>query len=243
MKEALILHIETASSVCSTALSRGQDLIDIRETVDPRSHASRLSPFVDDLMKSNDISFSALDAVSISLGPGSYTGLRIGVSTAKGIAYGADLPIIGVSGLQALANGFIKDFKGDLESGDLLCPMLDARRMEVYSAFFDTDLKIRREVKADIIDEGSYHEFLSQGRVFFFGEGSDKCRDLITHPNSVFIDGIAPSARYMIDLAEEAYHRSDFVDVAYFEPFYLKDFIATIPRNKVIPPRPGTDKS
>lgn len=243
MKAPLILHIETASSVCSAALSRGNALIDIRETIDPRSHASRLSPFIDDLMKSNSIPFSKLDAVSVSLGPGSYTGLRIGVSTAKGIAYRSDVPIIGVLGLQAMACGFIDSYREKIKSGDLLCPMLDARRMEVYSAFYDTNLNMIRDIEADIIDEGSYLDFLEKGRVFFFGEGSNKCREAITHHNAIFIDGVMPSAKFMIELAEDAFRQNDFVDVAYFEPFYLKDFIATIPKNKIIPPGAGADKT
>ena len=243
MEAPLILHIETATSVCSAAVSRGKELTDIRETKDPRSHASRLSPFIDDLMKSNSLSFSDLDAVSVSLGPGSYTGLRIGVSTAKGIAYGANLPIIGVSGLKAMANGFLDSFKGKLSDEDLLCPMLDARRMEVYTALYDNGLSIIRDIKADIIDENSYIDLLNKGRIFFFGEGSDKCKEIITHPNSIFVDGIIPSAKYMIELAVDAFQQNDFVDVAYFEPFYLKDFIATIPKNKIIPPRPNGDKT
>ena len=141
----LILHIETASSVCSTALSKGSSLIDIRETDDPKSHASRLSPYISELMKANSLTFSDLDAVSVSLGPGSYTGLRIGVSTAKGIAYGAGLPIIGISSLQSLANRYISENR-DMLKDDLLCPMLDARRMEVYSAFYNTNLDIVRDI-------------------------------------------------------------------------------------------------
>jgi len=151
---ALILHIETATPVCSTALSRDGILLDFRETNDPRSHASRLSPYIQDLMVSNKLDYSDLDAIALSMGPGSYTGLRIGASTAKGIAFGADIPIIGVSTLKALANRVIREVAelGKDLSNSILCPMLDARRMEVYSAFYTSSLESVREVKADIID-------------------------------------------------------------------------------------------
>jgi len=236
---ALILHIETATSVCSAALSRDGQLISIEETNDPRSHAKKLSPFIDKIFKSQKIKASDLDAVSISLGPGSYTGLRIGVSTVKGIAYGADLPVIGISTLEALACRITKEKASelkDLRSDYLLCPMIDARRMEVYTAFFSPDMGQERKVQADIIEAGSYSEFLEAGPVVFFGDGSDKCREIIKHTNAIFISGVEPSARYMIRLAELYWERQDFLNTAYFEPFYLKDFIATVPKNKIIPP-------
>ena len=197
---ALILHIETASPVCSTALSVDGKLLDFRETNDPKSHASRLSPYIEDLMSANKIIFDDVDAVAISLGPGSYTGLRIGVSTAKGIAYGAGLPIIGISTLQSLANRFIIENLNDsgADKNDLLCPMIDARRMEVYSAFYTQDLKQKREIKADIIDPDSYKEYLDSTRVFFFGDGSQKCKDIIKNPNATFFPDIEPSSRFMI---------------------------------------------
>ena len=236
---ALILHIETATPVCSASLSRDGTLLDLRETNDPRSHATRLSPFIEQLMKSNNLSYDNLDAVSISLGPGSYTGLRIGVSTAKGIAYGAGLPVIGISTLQALANRVVKE-KADIlgeEAKILLCPMLDARRMEVYSAFFTIDLELKREVKADIIESDSYRDYLNPGPVYFFGNGSEKCKETIRHNNARYIPDIESSSQFMIQLAESAFKKKDFLDTAYFEPFYLKDFIATIPKNKIIPPQ------
>ncbi len=238
---SLILHIETATPVCSAALSKDGQLLDLQETNDPRSHATRLSPFIKELMDSNNYDFSDLDAVSISLGPGSYTGLRIGVSTAKGIGYGAGIPLIGISTLQALANRIIQEGKvvlGDISTKNLLlCPMLDARRMEVYTAFFSPQLELARKVQADIIEPDSYMEYLEAGPVLFFGNGSDKCRDIIQHPNAEFIPDIEPSSQYMIQLAEAAWEKQEFVDTAYFEPFYLKEFIATIPKNKIIPPQ------
>ncbi len=238
---ALILHIETATPICSAALSKDRQLLKIKETNDPRSHATRLSPFIDELLKSSGLSVSDLDAISVSLGPGSFTGLRIGVSTVKGLAYGANLPVIGISTLQALTSRLISENPDDLRDlitdKLLLCPMLDARRMEVYTAFYSRGLELKRKVQADIIDADSYLEFLQSGPVVFFGNGSDKCREIIQHPNAHFIAGIEPSARFMIQLAEIAWGKKDFLNTAYFEPFYLKDFIATIPKNRIIPPQ------
>jgi tRNA threonylcarbamoyladenosine biosynthesis protein TsaB len=238
---ALILHIETATQVCSTALSRDGEIIEIRETSDPRSHASRLGPFIEELMSSSGNDFSSLDAIALSLGPGSYTGLRIGASTAKGIAYATGKPAIGISTLKSLANRFIAEHK-DLISGTegealYLCPMIDARRLEVYASIYTPDLKAVRETKADILNSKSFIEYLEKGKVFFFGNGSDKFRDMIHHNNAEFTEGVEPSARYMARLAETSFCMGDFLDLAYFEPFYLKDFIATIPKNKIIPPQ------
>jgi len=192
---ALILHIETASSVCSTALSRDGQLMDTEETNDPRSHAKSLSPFIDKLLKSQKVKVSELDAISVSLGPGSYTGLRIGVSTVKGLAYGAGLPVIGISTLQALACRVMMEKTSELKklkSEYLLCPMLDARRMEVYTAFFSPELDQKRKVQADIIEADSYSEFLEASPIVFFGDGSDKCREIIKHVNARFIAGVEP---------------------------------------------------
>lgn len=238
---ALILHIETATQVCSTALSLDGEITEIRETSDPRSHASRLGPYIEDLMSSSGNDFDSLDALALSLGPGSYTGLRIGASTAKGIAYASGKPVIGISTLKAIASRFIEEhgnFLSDQEGEDIfLCPMIDARRLEVYASVFTPDLITVRETKAEILKDTSFREFLEKGKVFFFGNGSDKFRDIIHHRNAEFIEGIEPSARFMAKLAESAFGAGDFLDVAYFEPFYLKDFIATIPKNKILPPQ------
>lgn len=239
---ALILHVETATPICSAALSKDGQLLNIKETNDPKSHATKLSPFIEELLETEEMNVSDLDAISVSLGPGSYTGLRIGVSTVKGLAYGANIPVIGISTLQALTKRVVLDNQNDMQKLNnnnnlLLCPMLDARRMEVYSAFFSTDLELQREVQADIITADSYMEFLKSGPVAFFGNGSDKCREIITHSNAHFIPNIELSARYMIQLAEIAFEKKDFLNTAYFEPFYLKDFIATTPKNKIIPPQ------
>ena len=241
---ALILHIETATSVCSAALSKNGNLVSLRETEDPRSHASSLSPFIEDIFNKSEFEISDLDAISISIGPGSYTGLRIGVSTVKGLAYGSGIPVISVSTLQSLANRVINEHKRDLENiwvdDIVLCPMIDARRMEVYSAFYSSTLDMVRDVKADIIEKNSYKDFLKKGRVVFFGNGSEKCKEMITHKNAFFIDNVVPSATFMIQLAELSWGKGDFVNTAYFEPFYLKDFIATVARNKVLPPSKTT---
>jgi tRNA threonylcarbamoyladenosine biosynthesis protein TsaB len=234
---ALILHIETATQVCSVALSANGSIIQIRETRDKNSHSSTITVFIEEIMKAAGMPFSALDAVAVSMGPGSYTGLRIGVSTAKGICYAIDKPLIAVGTLQSMAAG-MKIEKELLETGIpfkqvLLCPMIDARRMEVYNGLFDTDLKPVREIRAEIITESSFSADLEQHHIWFFGDGAEKCNSLIgSHPHAHFIDDFQLSASYMISLTEEKFKRSEFEDVVYFEPCYLKDFIPGIPRVK-----------
>jgi tRNA threonylcarbamoyladenosine biosynthesis protein TsaB len=169
-----------------------------------------------------------LDAVAVSSGPGSSTGLRIGVSEAKGLSYGLGIPLIAVPTARIMAS-MMKD-NGDA----LLCPMIDARRMEVYATFFDRSLNVIRETSADVVGEGSYDDLLEEREILFFGNGAEKCRSVITHPNARFIENVHPLASGMIPLAEKAFADKAFVDVAYFEPFYLKEFVETIPKNKVI---------
>lgn len=169
-----------------------------------------------------------LDAVAVSCGPGSYTGLRIGVSMAKGVCYGRNLPLIGLHTLEVLCVPVL--LYHDLPEDALLCPMIDARRMEVYAAVYDRALEVKREIAADIVDENSYLEFLDEHPVYFFGNGAAKCREKITHPNAHFIDEICPLAKWMFPLAEKAIVKQDFKDVAYFEPFYLKEFVASKPK-------------
>lgn len=224
---ANILHIETATQVCSVALSSGGQLIQLKESSEKNSHSATVTLFIDEVMKASGMSYSALDAVAISMGPGSYTGLRIGVSTAKGICYAADKPLIAIGTLQAMAAGAKKG------TPSLLCPMIDARRMEVYTELFNPDLSTFREIKAEIIDGNSFAAELTDHTIWFFGDGAAKCKPVLgSHPNARFIDDFQPSAAHMISLAEEKFNRSEFVDVVYFEPYYLKDFIPGIPKVK-----------
>ena len=220
----LILHIETSTELCSAALSRGKQCLAVKENSEGRNHATMLTPFIIDLLNANDITAEQLDAIAVSSGPGSYTGLRIGLSTAKGLCYGGNIPLIAVSTLQAMSIGFLKQHA--IPDSTLLCPMIDARRMEVYTALYDKEVRMVEKISAEIITEESFIRFLDLHPVYFFGNGAAKCKNVITHPNAYFADDFAHSACYMIQTALQTYHESRFEDVAYFEPFYLKDFIA-----------------
>lgn len=222
-----ILNIETSGTICSVALSRNGKVISFKETDTEKSHASLLTPFIDEILKSAGIKFSELNAICVSKGPGSYTGLRIGVSTAKGIAYAMDLPLIGISTLEILANGFLENFPEYREKENiLLCPMIDARRMEVYTCLFTNTLKAVTNVSAEIITPDSFRFYLSDTEIVFFGDGASKCKDIISNRNAKFIDFKTISARYMNILSLIAFDNKTFEDLAYFEPYYLKDFIA-----------------
>jgi tRNA threonylcarbamoyladenosine biosynthesis protein TsaB len=227
---ALILSIETATQVCSVALAKEGRVIDNRESFEDKSHATLLTVFINDILNANNLTAADLDSISISEGPGSYTGLRIGVSVAKGICYAAKKPLIAVNTLKAMA---LMASEKVSDKNTLLCPQIDARRMEVYASIFSPNLEIIRQTKAEIIDTQSYGEFLEKQAVAFFGNGADKCKQVLTHRNAQFIEDIYPSAKYMAILAEALYQQNDFKDVAYFEPFYLKDFVATIPKRKI----------
>ena len=227
-----ILNIETATEVCSVTVSSDKEVIFQREETKGPSHAVLLGQFVNDAVKELRKNNIRLDAVAASCGPGSYTGLRIGVSEAKGLCYGLGIPLIAINTLKLMANGIIRGEA--IDSDVLLCPMIDARRMEVYDVLLNNKLEELRAVSADIIDENSFRDFLEKNKVLFFGNGAEKCKLVLNHSNAVFIDGIYPQAINMVDLAEEAYENKSFVDVAYFEPFYLKEFVATTPKNKVL---------
>jgi len=227
---ACILHLETSSDVCSVALSEDGALLFAKEhTRSEEPQESAFSVLVDEALSMADSAAKHLDAVALSCGPGSYTGLRISASMAKGICYGRDLPLIALPTLEVTCVPVL--LRDDLPETALLCPMIDARRMEVYAAVYDRALMAVRNVQADVVDAQTYEPYLSQGPVWFFGGGSDKCRTIITHPNAHFVPDVRPLAKWMFPLAEKAFHAGRFEDVAYFEPFYLKEFIATKPRD------------
>jgi len=226
---ALILNIETATPICSVALSQDNKLIAIRESKEKNSHSAKLNTFIQEMMEEAKVTYKDLDAVAVSMGPGSYTGLRIGVSAAKGFCYAMDIPLIGIPTLMSMANGARSLVKEDL----LFCPMIDARRMEVYCALFDQNLKEIQKTDAVIIEEDTFNEYLTDRKIAFFGDGADKCKEILSHhPNAVFLDDYQISSEYMISLALERYKNREFDDTAYFEPFYLKDFIAGKPKVK-----------
>lgn len=230
-----ILNIETATSICSVALTKNNELLSRRESDDRNSHSSKLTLFIDEVIKEVDINYTDLDAIAVSKGPGSYTGLRIGVSTAKGLCYALDKPLISVGTLQAMALGMAEKFITEklFEKSVLFCPMIDARRMEVYSALYDSNNKEVREIRAEIIDKNSFSEFLQNNKIIFFGDGASKCKQVLTHrENAIFIDNFFPSASFMTEIADLKFKNKDFEDVAYFEPFYLKDFIPGKPKVK-----------
>ena len=222
---ALILNIETATTNCSVSVSKNGKTLFLKEDNNSNySHAESLHVFIDTVLKESNTTLDALDAIAVSKGPGSYTGLRIGVSAAKGLCFALNKPLISTSTLEALA------YQVKPESGCIV-PMLDARRMEVYSAIFDENYHLVRETQAQILDEHSFEDYLQQLKVYFVGNGVEKAKEIITHANAVFIDGKLPSANEMSMLAYNKYKISDFEDVAYFEPYYLKDFIALKPKS------------
>ena len=229
---ATIINIDTSTEVCSVSLSKDGNLIGIKENKDGLKHAQLVTLYIQDLLKEANIEIKNLDAIAVSKGPGSYTGLRIGVSTAKGICYGAQLPLIAIETLQTLTEGAINSIEQPIKDA-WFCPMIDARRMEVYNAFYNINNNKTVEIAATIIDDESFKDILDERTVYFFGNGSEKCKETIKHPNAIFIDNISNSALNMITLAHKAFNNQSFEDIAYFEPFYLKDFVATTPKKKM----------
>ena len=234
----MILCIETSTAVCSVALVENGKVIALRESLDGQNHAEKITIFIDEVMKDANMSYRDLDAVATSMGPGSYTGLRIGVSTAKGLCYAMEKPLIAVDTLAAMAYGF-KDYKTTrlqdykLESTDILCPMIDARRMEVYSAFFNEQLERISETNAIIIEENSFMEMKQNNHLYLFGDGADKLASLFENDENItVVEKFHCSAAYMAELADKAFKNNDFVDTAYFEPFYLKNFVPGMPKVK-----------
>ncbi len=229
---SFILHIDTTTKLCSVAVAKDGVLISLKEEYDEQySHAEKLNLFIEEALLEANITLKDLSAVAVSKGPGSYTGLRIGVSSAKGLCYGLNIPLISTETLLNLAFACCGKIKQQIQGGDILIPMLDARRMEVYSQIFDTQLNVVRKIEAEIIDENSFSEFTQQ-QVFLFGDGASKCAETLNRDNIQIVADIHPSAHYMIGFAFEKFTRKQFEDVAYFEPFYLKDFVAGPPAKK-----------
>jgi tRNA threonylcarbamoyladenosine biosynthesis protein TsaB len=225
---SIILNIETTTKNCSVSIAEKGEILAIKELNNGNySHAEVLHPFILDVLKEANLTSDKIDAVAVSKGPGSYTGLRIGVSAAKGLCFALDKPLISIDTLTSLS------FSITIKEG-IIVPMLDARRLEVYASVFNEKHQKIREIKAEIIDENSFCEYLERNKVYFLGDGSQKCKEIITHKNAIFIDAKFPSAQEMAKLSYEKYKISDIENVAYFEPFYLKDFIV-IPEKKKKP--------
>ena len=226
---ATILTIETSTNVCSVAVAEDNHVIFHQEDMEGPSHAVQCGVFVQDALSFAESHAIPLDAVAVSCGPGSYTGLRIGTSMAKGVCYGRGVSLVAIPTLElmcvpVLLQEMVK------EENALLCPMIDARRMEVYAQIFDRALHEVRPIQADVVDADTYSEYLDERPVYFFGNGAAKCMDVIAHPNARYIDGIEPLAKNMFPLAERRIAQGKTEDVAYFVPFYLKDFVAKMPK-------------
>ncbi len=233
---ATILLIETATSVCSVGLLKDNNIVALRESRIKNSHAALVTVFAEEVTKEAGITFDDIDAFAVSKGPGSYTGLRIGVSTAKGFAYATNKKLIAVNSLQSLSAGMVKAVEDEGENPEnmLFCPMIDARRMEVYAAVYNNKSEELKPTEAVIIDENSFADLLKNNIVVFAGDGAEKCKPVLgDNKNARFLQTeLFPSAKYMAPIALQRYLNNLFEDVAYFEPFYLKDFVAGIPKVK-----------
>lgn len=229
---ACILNLETSTAVCSAALAVDGAVVFEKIAFDGPSHAVLLGVYVEEALRVMKEKGLKLDAVAVSSGPGSYTGLRIGVSMAKGLCFGYGIPLIGIRTLDILAAAAAA--RPEAAACDRYCALLDARRMEVYAALYDASLSPLRETMAEVVTADTYASYLEKGRVCFFGNGAAKCRSVITSPRALFLDEVYPTAAGMAPLAYAAYEAGRFEDAAYFEPFYLKEFQATIAKNKVL---------
>ncbi|MDB5131578.1 MAG: tsaB [Mucilaginibacter sp.] len=224
---SLILQIETATASCSVALANEGKLLAVKEINARNVHAEVITLFIDELVRQAGTNYNSLDAVAVSCGPGSYTGLRIGVSTAKGLCFALDKPLIAVDTLEAMAAGVMEGKIFEPVAGRLFCPMIDARRMEVFTAIFNRDGQKIKPTAAEIIDENSFAGLLKNHEILFFGDGAEKCKIVLDiHPNVRFLPGFVNSAAYLTKSAFEKFRDKNFEDVAYFEPYYLKEFVA-----------------
>ena len=235
---ALILSIETGTDVCSVALARDGELVSLRESGAGRAHAKRVALFVDELLRETGVQPADLDAIAVGKGPGSYTGLRIGVSFAKGMCYALNIPLISVGSLDALSEVAREDYDAgilDIEDEEWrvarLCPMVDARRMEVYAQIFDNECKSLSDVVAEVVTEDSFKQWRQSGKLVIFGNGAQKCSELLS--DAIYV-GVSPSARGIVRRAEEAFNAARFEDLAYFEPFYLKEFLVIPSKKKLL---------
>ena len=233
---SLILCIETGTDICSVGIARDGELMSLRESDQGRDHAKQVAVFVDELLRETGVKPDELDAVAVGMGPGSYTGLRIGVSLAKGLCYGLNIPLLAVGSLEALTDVAIKDYEAGIiqvEGWDeaFLCPMVDARRMEVYTQIFNSRCEAQSEVSAEIITEDSFSQWRAKGKLVIFGNGAAKCQEIL--PDAIYID-VAPSARGLTRIAHQLFEAGKTVDIAYFEPFYLKDFVVIPSKKKLL---------
>jgi tRNA threonylcarbamoyladenosine biosynthesis protein TsaB len=235
---ALILAIETGTDICSVALVRDGELVALRESDEGRDHARKIAVFVDELLRESGVQPDDLDAVAVGKGPGSYTGLRIGVSFAKGMCYALNIPLISVGSLDALVQVAREDYDAgiiDIEEADwgsaMLCPMVDARRMEVYTQIFDTNGVTKTDVSAEIITEDTFSDIRKSGKLVIFGNGAQKCCEVLS--DAIYVS-VTPSARGIVALAEQAFNAEKFEDIAYFEPFYLKEFLVIPSKKKLL---------
>jgi tRNA threonylcarbamoyladenosine biosynthesis protein TsaB len=229
----MIICLETATNLCSVALIDNAGLVSLKESDDLKSHASLLTVFAEEILKNQGMKASDLDAVAVSKGPGSYTGLRIGVSVAKGIAYGASIPLIGIETTLSMFWGMKKTIS-ESEIDPLFCPMLDARRMEVYYAIYNSMGKKIKDISAEIVTKDMFTDVHESQRIIFFGDGAKKCKEIINHKNAIFAEDFRISAAHMHKPVFQAFNKREYEDVAYFEPLYLKDFITSIPRKNVL---------
>ncbi|MGB0882454.1 MAG: tRNA (adenosine(37)-N6)-threonylcarbamoyltransferase complex dimerization subunit type 1 TsaB [Vicingaceae bacterium] len=229
---SIILGIETSTKICSVAISKSDKLLAVKEEGGDYSHSEKLTVFIQTVLSEANLKLKDIDAIAVSKGPGSYTGLRIGVSVAKGLCYALNKPLITVDTLQAMAYGACSKFISEgIKRAVIYCPMIDARRMEVYTSLFDENNNEVEPISAKIIDENSFSDYLKENKIVFFGDGSSKCEAVLgNNENAIFISEGLPSAQHINSIALEKLQKKEFEDVAYFEPYYLKDFIATTPK-------------